>query len=451
MIVIKARLKLMPLLCCLLLALTSLNVHANSDKASLDIVDSTEEYVEVQKEVMKTLYRQESYQDTCYKREEYVEKVCGNETKYRRECSPVPGRQHCYNYNDRQCSTNYETQCRTTYDRQCSTNYQRECSTSYERQCRTVPGEVQCTTAPNGDKVCQKIPPRELCESVPREQCRDVPRQECRDVPKQECSQVPREQCYDVPKNKCEWIPATEECRDIPYQENVCRNVTKYKDIPYKCTKQRQIPYEVLDQLVIGKVNFKASKSANSDLAYRANFSINKNKELEIAVTNAKATKATILRATKTQKVSVNGDVKTIEAQYSVKEEQPALNSLLNGVKVSWVSLTRQKITIAINKEIDASKLYIDLEILKGQKTYFDKTLRGQDFSISKRGGLTYLSLNLIENGGDELDGVLNKKFNVNLRLVHNYEISNPENVIFQNVSGKLQSEVKFATIVKRE
>lgn len=457
----------MSLCCCLFLAFSSLNVYAADDHASLDVVDSTQEYVELQKEVMKTLYRQESYQDTCIKREPYVENVCGDETKYKRECTPVPGRQHCYTYNDRQCSTSYETECRTTYDRQCSTryerecetSYERECSTSYERECRTEPGRVECSRAPNGEQVCQKIPPTQSCENVPKQQCRNVPRQECRDVPRQdcreiprqECSQVPKENCYDVPKNKCEWIPATEECRDIPYKEKVCKDVTKYKEIPYKCTKQRDVPYQVRDQLVIGKINFEASRSQDSDLTYKANFSINNQKNLDIGVTNVSTSKPIILRATKSQKESVNGDVKTIEAKYVVKEEKPTLNSALNGLKISWVSLTREKITIALNKEIDVSNSSMNIEILKGSKTYLNTSLSGSQFSVSKRGGMTYLTTSVIEHGGSELDGILNKKFHVNLVLKNTYQIQNPESVIYQNVSQNLKSEIKFSTVVKRD
>lgn len=413
-----ARLKLLLLFCCLSVGVFS-NAHAKSDRATLDVNSSTREYVELEKEVMKTLYRKEPYQTTCYRRETYSERECGNVTKYRRECSTIPGRNQCY--------TDYERQCRTTY--------QRECTTQYERQCRTEPGRVDCRRAPNGEQVCQKIPPRELCESVPRQYCRDVPRQEC----------------TNVPRERCEWIPPQQQCQDIPYQEYECKNVEKYRDIPYACTEYRDVPYEVRDQLVIGKINFDSVLLPTSDLSYRANLSISNSKAINVAISNVNTAKSVILRARKSERSGVNGDVKTIEANYTVIEERPTQNSVLNGVKVSWVGLERNKITIAIGKEIDFSKLTVEIQITKDGSVYLDRELPASAFAVSKRNGMTYIGAGITNNGGSELGGVLNKTYKVNVVLRQRYQIENPESVIFENVSKNLTQEVKFATSVKRD
>lgn len=415
---LNARLKLLLLFCCLSLGVFS-NAHARSDRATLDVNSSTREYVELEKEVMKTLYRQEPYQSTCYKRETYTERECGNVTKYRRECSTIPGRNHCY----------------TEYQRECSTRYEQECRTEYDRQCRTEPGRVDCRRGPNGDQICQKIPPREVCNSVPRQVCR----------------QVPRQYCQDVPRQRCEWIPPQQQCQDIPYQEYVCNDVQKYRDIPYSCTQYRDVPYEVRDQLVIGKINFDSVLLPTSDLRYSANLSITNSKAIDVSVSNVRASAPVILRARKSERSGVNGDVKTIESSYTVIEERPTQNSVLNGVKVSWVGLERDKITIAIAKEIDFSKLSVEIQITKDGATYLNRELPASAFAVSKRNGMTYIGAGITKNGGSELTGVVNKTYKVNVVLRQRYQVENPENVLFENASQSLNAEVKFSTVVKRD
>lgn len=415
----KTNLKSMLLCCTFILGIVS-NAYAKDSSASLDVVGSTKEYVELERDVMKTLYRKEAYQGTCYNRETYTERVCGNETRYKQECSTIPGRNHCY----------------TDYERQCRTVYEQECSTVFERECRTIPGEVRCHIAANGERKCEKIPMREQCENVPRNQCR----------------QVQRQQCENVPRQRCEWIPPTQSCQNVPYQEYVCNNVERYRDIPYSCTQYRDVPYQVRDQLVIARVNFESSMLRDSDTRFKVNFEIGKDKELKITATNVVTNKPIILRVKKSQKNGVNGDVKTIEASYVVTEERAVSSSVLNNVKVSWVSLTRQRMTIALDKEIDFSKVSkIATRITKDNVTYMDTSLQAQDFNVSKRNGMTYAVVNLLEHGGRELDGVINKKFKVVLELSENIQIQNQESVLFENVTSQAIGKVKMETVVKRD
>jgi hypothetical protein len=43
--------------------------------------------------------------------------------------------------------------------------------------------------------------------------------------------------CDDVPRRRCETIPAHNECRDIPYSEQVCGNETRYRQEGYACMR----------------------------------------------------------------------------------------------------------------------------------------------------------------------------------------------------------------------
>lgn len=89
-------------------------------------------------ETMRTEYRQV--------RVPYNQRVCRDETRYRRECYQEPPRRVCTNETRRVCEN------------------------------RPV-----CRTLPNGRRVCQN---RRVCRDVPRRVCRQVPgRRVCRDVP----------------------------------------------------------------------------------------------------------------------------------------------------------------------------------------------------------------------------------------------------------------------------
>jgi hypothetical protein len=98
------------------------------------------DYVELERYLEVTRYRNRQVQSTCYRQEPYQYRVCRNVTRYRRECRMVPGR--------RVCNTVYRRRCTVV-------NGQRRCRNVPVQQCRTTPSRRVCRDVPYTDRVCR--------------------------------------------------------------------------------------------------------------------------------------------------------------------------------------------------------------------------------------------------------------------------------------------------------
>ena len=213
-----------------------------------------QEALTLERVLVETRTRTEMQDSTCTRQIPYQERECGNETRYRQECSWIPARQECGRRDERRCRdvTRYRQECSRGPSRErcqdfpggevCHNGPSREIcedrsgpeecrDTPNGRVCRRLPPTRNCRTVP-GERICRPAPPQRRCETIPGEQiCRQVPYQD------QECSTTSVPYCYEV--------PGRQECRDIPYQEYVCRDVTRYRSETYACQRPVQIPYQV--------------------------------------------------------------------------------------------------------------------------------------------------------------------------------------------------------------
>lgn len=263
---------------CLLLqtSLSSAEVHKR-----IVFENQREEIFDLENFLKKTVMTTEEVKDTCTKKIPYEEKVCKDETKYKKECKTVPSHQECKDVNRPIChtETTYEQECErapgrqecrsvneyvchneTRYDNVCNTVPGREIcrtvneprcryETRYENQCTTVPGETECRVVVRYHQECHQVPGGRQCRTIPPDircrvingenKCEKIPaHEECTDAPsRQECRQVPYEE------RECKQGPSRQECRQVPRQEQVCENHSRQECTTGPSTQEcRQVP-----------------------------------------------------------------------------------------------------------------------------------------------------------------------------------------------------------------
>ena len=273
---------------CLLALLLCANAFAQ-ETVDFQYNGQPQEALSLERILVETRTRTEMQDSTCTRQIPYQENECGNETRYRQECSWIPSRQECGRRDERRCRdvTRYRQECSRGPSRERCVDYPggEVCSNGPSREiCENRDGPEECRETPNG-RVCRRLPPTRNCRTVPGERtCRPAPPQRrCETIPgEQVCRQVPyndQECTYDsVPY--CYEVPGRNDCRDIPYQEYVCRDVTRYRSESYACQRPVEIPYQVNIPV---KANLEV-RFVENDLGVEVPFTalLNKNKTLNL-------------------------------------------------------------------------------------------------------------------------------------------------------------------------
>jgi hypothetical protein len=253
---------------------------ALGDEASSFVFTGSESFKEVRldKDIYRTQYRTESYQDTCYT----------------------------------QVQDGYRTECHTEYDRQCHTG-PRTCSTQYETRCHQQPPvchtetQQQCRNAPPSCRsVCHQGPQGQICREVCSPGgtvCSPVSRQVCHGGG-QVCNQYPEQVCTG----------GNTVCNNVPRQ--VCNQVPNYRQEPYACTRTREVPYQVLDHKVEARVLFEFAGLPQGAIA-REEFKMNIN-DTDVNVT-VNTSKNLMIFATKTKDVVDSGNIKYVTIKLAVR------------------------------------------------------------------------------------------------------------------------------------
>lgn len=245
---------LWPLLTGMLALLVSFSSFSQSETSEFIYRGQETETLTLERILVETRTRTEMQDSTCNRQVPYEQRECGNETRYREECTWIPSREDCGRRDERRCRpvTRTRQECTTGPSRQvcrdypggqvCTNGPSREICENREgrqvchdtprgRVCRREAGNRVCRTVP-GERTCRPAPPQRRCETIPGERvCRNVSYQD------QECT------THSVPY--CNTIPGRQDCRNIPYQEHVCRNVTRYRSESYACQVPVEIPYDV--------------------------------------------------------------------------------------------------------------------------------------------------------------------------------------------------------------
>ena len=403
-----------------------MNVAHGETSKTIQFENQREEIFDLENWLKETRYKTETRQTTCYRPEYYVENVCRDVTRYRKECSTIPGHQSCSTVYDQVCRTEnrYETECHNERGpEQCRVvvRYRQECTTSGGgQQCHTVPGDVVCRVV-NGENKCEKIPPRQVCESRPgSQQCRQVPyeERECSAGPSQQvCNQVnrPHQVCESRPREQCGWEPAREVCSQVPYSVNECKDETLTRQVPYDCVKDVQVPYVVTLKTHQANVQVLFDSKA-TEAASSFTVDLNTNGELKVTGTEGAGNQAVAFMK-KNVKTQATGDVNAIKAIYNIslinKEELFKVES--SGI--TDLALKKRSMTFVVNGKFDHSRSSLAVKIAKKDDVKFEKTLKASQFKSKFDGAVTKVTVDLEAVGAPKLGGLFNKKHTVTLKL----------------------------------
>lgn len=414
-----------------ILMLTLMNIaHAETSK-TITFENQREEIFDLENWLKETKYKTETVDSTCYNQVPYIENVCRNVTKYRQDCQTIPGHQECGTVYDRVCRTEnrYENECHTERGPQSCrvvVNYRRECSNEGGgRECRTVPGDVQCHREPNGENRCVKIPPREVCENSPgRQVCKQVPyeERECSDGPsRQVCNQVnrPQQVCENRPRQQCDYVPARDVCSQVPYSVKECSDETLYRQVPYACKKDVQVPYEVT--LKTHQANVQVLFDAKSTEA-ASEFTVDLNTKGELALTGKELEgNSAIAFAKKDIKTSSQGDINTVKGIFKVSLLNKADLFQVSSKGITNVNLNKRSMSFVVNGKFDQKNSSLAVKIVKKGDVRFDKTLKSNQFKTKFDGSVTRVDVDLESLGAAKLGGIINKTYNVTLKLKMDY------------------------------
>ena len=322
-----------------------------------------------------TLYRTEYRNATCTRQVPYEVYECNDVTRYRTECNTIPGRNNC----------------RTVYDNVCR-NVQRqrqECSNGPSRRvCSTTPARRSCHTRParercrmvNGERRCTTIPSAETCNTIPsRETCRNVAgARSCRMV-----SYTDRE-CDRVSRQQCDWIPERRVCDDIPYQEEVCGDVTHYRSEDYACQEPYQVPYEAI--IAKYNTNTKIQFMGASDQDIEFKITLDDSGKSVISLFNEAPNTDLVFVKTKTEDINQTTEIEVDREQTYVldlKRRDDFIESTKNSF--SKISLRKSSNTLGftIDKKINLNSFQLQFTVLRRSKVIVSKLLDANDSRLN--------------------------------------------------------------------
>ncbi len=415
-----------------ILIMSLLSIAQAETSKSFKFENQREETFDLENFLKETRYKTETVDSTCTRQEPYVQNVCKDVTKYRQECRQEPGRQDCRTVYDNVCRTDYryENECR--YERgpdicRVVVRYRQECSqTSGGRQCRMEPGRVDCRIAPNGEQKCEKIPPREVCSNGPgRQECRQVPydERECSAGPsRQVCQQVsrPYQVCENRPRQQCEWIPERQICNQVPDRVvKECKDETLYKSVQYACKKDVQVPEVVTLRTHRANVSV-LFNTQSADAPATFNVGLSEKGEMEITGKEEVGSGA-VAFVKRDVKNSLQGDINTIKAIYSVAIYNKADLFSVNSKGITNVDLNKRSMSFVVNGKFDKARSTLAVTISRKNEQKFNKILKPSQFTAKFDGSVTRVDVDLQSLGAPKLGGLFNKTHSVTLKLKMDY------------------------------
>gem|GEM_PF-1981472 len=400
------------ILCLLGLALVFVNHTHAQDNVQIDYNLQGSEQVTLQDTREVTLYRTEYVNSTCSRQEPYTDTECGNETRYRNECTWVPGRNVCRTENDYQCRNVRRTR------RECTAGRTR-------RECVNEPARRVCRTR-NGVERCTNVPGRQRCRDVSGPQT-------CRNVPYTE------RECNNVPRRVCDYIPGGNECRNVPYQEYVCRDVTRYRTVDYACKKPVQVPYQV-EKSFTYEVNFNFK---DVDQLGRATIKavIDKEGLLKLHYTNLNTSETYINLLSDNQEALINSDseykgLRNIEINFGNLEKLTA--PMKTNMKSLWMNKSGDfKLTLTQPDLLENAKIKVRVFKRSNNNLHFSKELELSDFRVSNKD----IKADFSTFGFDTLKGLFGK--GVKLKVEVSVMAEEPENLLVP-IENELKKSKSF-------
>lgn len=387
------------ILCLLGLFLALTNHTLAQENTQIDYNLQPSEQVLLQDTKVITLYRTEYVDGTCERQEPYQDTVCGNETRYRNECTWVPGRNVCRTENDYQCRNVRRTR------RECTAGRTR-------RECVNEPARRVCRTR-NGVERCTDVPGRQRCRDVSGPQT-------CRNVPYTD------RECSNVPNRVCDYVPGGNECTDVPYQEYVCRDVTRYNTVSYACKKPVQIPYQA-EKEVTHEVKFSFTDVDQIGKA-TIKLAMDENGDLKINYKNLNTSETFINLLNESETVILNNDTE-LKTSRDIKINFGNLKKLTAPLKANFKSLWMNKsgdfkLSVPNPELIKDAKIKVRVYKRSNGDLHFSKNFKLTDFNLSNDN----ISADFARFGFDTLKGFLGKA--VKLKVEIGLEVEEPKDLI---------------------
>lgn len=334
--------------------------------------------------LQETRYRTETYETTCHRQVPYQDTECGNETRYRQECTTIPGHEDCHNVTDRECNN--------------VTRYRNECHREPGREvCHHEPGREVCTNRPdreecsivNGRRICRRVPGGRECHTVGGgRQCHTEPgREVCRSVPYTD------QECRNITRRECNWVPARQDCRQIAYQEYVCHTVTRYRTESYACTQTREIPYTVTLKTYQAEVDFNFVP-VDQNLQTQFKISLDTAGKLNLLAQDASTPSVFVQIIKHISQTEVNNLV-TIKALYDVRFINTNEYTGIFEGNFELHSFDQDEMTFRIGEMNHPDKTIITLTFKQDEHTWIDRILEEEDFQATPSENSTLLKIDL--------------------------------------------------------
>jgi hypothetical protein len=235
------------------------------------------------------------------------------------------------------------------------------------------------------------------------------------------CQQVPKTEqvCVDHLEKECANIPAKEACKNIPYQEHVCKMETLQRDEPYECMKKVQVPHEVTlkTQQAHVQIEFDA-QSSQVESSY--NVALDTKGNLTF-VAKKRENSHVIAFANKQVKTEQHGDINSINALYKI-----VLFDLLENFKfiesgIQNIELHKKVLAFTVEGKLDAKRIKLDVRIRKKEEVKLEKSLSGSQVLAEFDGEKTKVTLDLEKLGALKIGGIFNRTHNIHLKLKLDY------------------------------
>lgn len=335
-----------------------------------------------------TRYRDRVVDSTCTRQIPYQTQECGNETRYRQECNYRQGR----------------NVCQTTYQRVCH-NERRT-----RRECRNQPGRRRChMTRPtricrNGR--CHTEPARQICEDGPgRQVCRNI------DYNEPVCRQEPRQSCH--------YEPGRNVCTDVPYQQYVCHDVTRYRSETYACRRTIQEPYQV-DRKVSADVTIDY-KGAIKNAQTKLNFQLLESGKIILDVEDHSPV-SKLVAANKDLSIDAQDNETNTSGKITFRfyNKSNVLAPVQSGI--NSVGISQKELRFNIGKVTHANRIKVQLKIVRdglfsSPKTILNKSLSLGQFALTNSADKSRVTVDLSQFGVS----LKRKKYEVTIKVSLDY------------------------------
>ena len=376
--------------------------------------------------LQETRYRTETYESTCYRQIPYQDTECANETRYRQECTTIPGHNECRQVTEQECHN--------------VTRYRNECHREPGREvCHNEPGRQVCTNQPdreecsivNGRRICRRVPGGRECHTVGGgRQCHTEPgREVCRNVPYTD------QECRNITRNDCHWEPSRQDCRQVAYQEYVCHDITRYRSESYACTQTREVPYVVTLKTYQAGVDFQFAQ-IDQNIQTQFNISLDTTGTLKLMAKD-ESTPAVFVHITKTISQTEVNNVITIKASYKISfvNENEYLGIFAGNFELS--SFTPDEMTFQIGEMNHPEKTTFILTFKQDETTLIDRILDEEDFQATQVENATLIKVDLAHLNIAKFWGTFTFNLKVQVELPEGMETTDDQ------VLSKEQSFIK--------